>query len=174
MDDITFISIPTVHERTITYNMWKKWRKIFLKQIFHKGGPLWFFQFFHEVVKEKRSKMTFLPKKFQGSVQICLNYDFNLVKLKLGQKNFKQKNFIFFSNSQFSSSKIRKISEKNEKKNSVQHLKMYLRYHMPKIRHFWWWEPKNLWPPACIFGLLNIIPQDPVWSTLVKDDLKQN
>ena len=55
--------------------------------IFHKGGPLWFFQFFDEVVKQKPSKMTFSPKKFQGSLRIGITYDLFFVKLKAGQKN---------------------------------------------------------------------------------------
>ena len=76
-----------------------------------------FFQVFDEVVKEKRSKMTFLPKKFQGSVQICLNYDFNLVKLKLGQKNFKKKFHFFFQILNFQIPKFEKFLKKMKKKN---------------------------------------------------------
>ena len=112
--------------------------------------------------------MTFLEKKFQGCLKICLRNDLFFVKLKSEQKNFNFFFQFFSSNSQFSSSENDPRKSKIQKKNSVQHLKMYLRYHMPKIRHFWWWEPKNLWPPACIFSLLNIIPQDPVYNYFLK------
>ena len=98
-----------------------------LKEIFHKGGPLWFFQFFDEVPNEKPSKMTFLQKKFHGSLQIGITYDLFFVKLKLGQKNFKKKFQLFFSNSKFSSSKNHTPKLKIQKKNSVQHLKYCLR-----------------------------------------------
>ena len=136
MDDITFISIPTVHERTFTYNMWKNREIFFLNQIFHKGGPLWFFQFFDEVVNEKPSKMTFLKKKFQGSLQIGITYDLFFVKFKLGQKNFKFFFQFFFSNSKFSSSKNRTPKLKIEKKNSVQHLEYCFRLIYYKFGHF--------------------------------------
>ena len=39
--------------------------------------------------------MTFLPKKFQGSLQIGINYDMFFVKLKIGTKKF-QKIFQYF------------------------------------------------------------------------------
>ena len=60
-----FLSIPTVYGRSCTKNMWQKWEKSFFTTFFHKGGPLWFFQFFYEILNEKSSKMTFLKKKFQ-------------------------------------------------------------------------------------------------------------
>ena len=127
---------------------------------FTRGDPYDFSGFFDVFLFRKHSKMTFLEKKFQGCLKICLRNDLFFVKLKSEQKNFKFFLKFFSWNSQFSSSENDPRKSKIQKKNSVQHLKMYLRYHMPKIRHFWWWEPKNLWPPACIFSLLNIIPQD--------------
>ena len=71
--------------------------KIFLKANFSKGGTLVIFSIFSWSRKRKTFKNDFLPKKFQGSVQICLNYDFNLVKLKSGQKFFLKIIFLKFS-----------------------------------------------------------------------------
>ena len=89
-------------------------RKKFFYHIFSQGGPLWFFQFFYEILNEKSSKMTFLEKKFQGCLKICLRNDLFFVKLKSEQKNFKFFFQFFSSNSQFSS------SENDPRKSKVQ------------------------------------------------------
>ena len=116
--------LPTICEKIEK----KKFNKIF-----HKGGPLWFFQFFDEVVNEKPSKMTFLKKKFQGSLQIGITFDLFFVKLKSGQKNSDQIFKYFFSNSNFLGLKKYPPKSKIPKKNSVEHLKMYLRCYTEKM-----------------------------------------
>ena len=106
--------------------------------------------------------MTFLKKKFQGSLQIGITYDLFFVKLKSGQKNSDQIFKYFFSNSNFLGLKKYPPKSKIPKKNSVEHLKMYLRCYTEKMGQFELSEPKNLCYTSSNFAFWNYFPQEPV------------
>ena len=53
-------------------------------------------------------------------------------------------------------------NQKFKKKNSVQHLKIHLRLHSEKIRHFELLEPKNLWYTTSTCILFDYFPEEPV------------
>ena len=107
-------------------------------------------------------KNNFFAKKFQGSLQIGITYDLFFVKLKSGQKNSDQIFKYFFSNSNFLGLKKYPPKSKIQKKNSVEHLKMYLRCYTEKMGQFELLEPKNLCYTSSNFAFWNYFPQEPV------------
>merc|ERR1712074_462185 len=95
----------------------KNARNFFFCTIFFtRGDPYDFSGFFDVFLFRKHSKMTFLEKKFQGCLKICLRNDLFFVKLKSEQKNFKIFFQFFSSNSQFSNSQKGPPKKKKKKK----------------------------------------------------------